>query len=186
MKFIPFVPKILLTDTQRKPAMESVFGEDGKVVLDEKGAPTRRRASVTQREFFLQRMDDQQLIQGKEPRAAAKFCNKLFDAIEAQSDELVESRGGWVFEDDHADALCRVVRKGPSASQMNPNGGYNVGLLHNLEALLDAVESVVTLTPEQHKDLVNGKPWKADESKPNGAAAEAKPSAGPVQEAAQA
>jgi len=184
MKLIPFVPKILLTDTQRKPAMDAVLDDEGKPTRDENGRWATRRATLTQREFFLQRMEDQALVQGKEPRAAAKFCNKLYDAIEAQSDELVESRGGWVLEDEHAEAICRVVRKGPSPSQQNPTGSYPVSLLHNLEPHLDAVEAVVTLTQEQHKAILDGKPWK-DPPASNGVGDQKAPAAAP-QETAQA
>jgi len=157
MKIIPFVPKILITDARRKPIMEIATDDNGEPLLDEKEQPIKRQASLEQRELFLQRMDDPQLVQGKEPRAAAKFSNALYDAIEAQTNELVETRGGWVFEDDHADAICRVVRKGPAPTQQNPTGGYNMAIMHNLEPHFDAVENV--------------KPWKdpAAEAKPNGA-----------------
>lgn len=179
MKLIPFVPKVLITDTQRKPAMEQVFDDEGKAVLDDKGTPMLRRATVTQRELFLQRMSDPQLAPAKEPLQAARFSNKLFDAIDAQSDEVVSARGGWLFEDEHADALCRVLRKGPAPSQMNPNGGYPMGTLHNLESMLDAVEKVVTLTAEQHKALLNGRSWAeaSADGKPNGAETKALPEA---------
>jgi hypothetical protein len=175
MKLIPFVPKVMLTDTRRKPIMEPVTDDLGEPVLDENKKPMRHQASVTQREMFTNRMDDQLLTQGKEPRAASRFSNKLYDAIEAQPDELVEYRGGWIFEDEEADALCRVVRKAPSPSQSNPQGGYNTAILHNLEPFFDAVENVVTLTSDQHKAIVNGKSWKEVqvESKPNGAEAKA-------------
>jgi hypothetical protein len=144
MKFVPRVPRILLTDARRKPIMELVMDEHGEPMLDDKGQPTKRQASLTQRELFVQRMDDPQLVHGKEPRAAAKFSNALYDAIEAQSEELVESRDGWVFEDEHAEAICRVVRKGPAPSPQNPMGGYNMNILHNLEQHFDAVENMKT------------------------------------------
>lgn len=146
MKLIPYVAPVPLSDTRRRPYMAVAKNADGSDQKDEKGAPVLVRQTMTQRELFLARLEDQRLTAGKTPLVAAKFSNAVYDAIEGQSDEAVEARGGWKFEDDHADAICKVVRLGPAPSQGDPNGGYNPLILHCMAPLLDAVE--------------NAKPWK--------------------------
>jgi hypothetical protein len=157
MKTINYVPDILMTNTRREPYMVRVReNEDGPVTLEQ--------AKLSQRELFLQRLEDQALVQGKSPLKAAKFANAIFDAIEAQSKELVSKRGFWVFEDEHADAIAKVVRNGPSPTERNPQGGYSAEFLHNFVPMLDAVEPDNVKTykePAPDKASVNGVEAKA-------------------------
>lgn len=146
MKSLPYVPNVLVTDVRRKPVMVKVRKDDGAI--------EEQQQQLIQREMFLLFLEDIGLIQGKKPREASQFLNALYDAIAAQPEELVRARGFWVFEDAHADALARVVRNGPSATQQNPQGGYLVEILHCIGPMLDAVE------PE------NVKPWKEPTAEP--------------------
>jgi len=127
MQSFPYVPDVQLTNVNRTPALDA----DGKPVQP-----------MTHLQFLIGRLSDTGLTQGMEPIKASRFAIKLYDEIEAQAD-VAKARGHWVFEDDRANALKRIILSptvGPTG------GGYIPQILHCLLPFLESAEQM--------------KPWK--------------------------
>lgn len=132
MKLIPYVEDAKVIDAHGNPVMVKVKQGDESV--------KEEQLTLPQRELFLQRLEDPMAVQGMAPLKASKFINKIYDAIAEQTDEIVKARGGWKFEDAHADAICKVVKAGPSPTKENPLGGYPMFLIRVIGPMLEAVE----------------------------------------------
>src|SRR3977135_752454 len=101
MKLISYVEDVRLLSIQGAP------------MQDETGKP----ASLSQRQFILLRIADAVFTQGKNGMDAVFFAVAAKKEIDAQTDDAVVARSGWLIEDDRAAALL--------ASTKNPTGSYN-------------------------------------------------------------
>lgn len=157
-------------------ALTSIYGVPIKVQIPSEGVegdnaqPRLVQAVATQRAFLLAMASDPTCArsQGKSGLDELLYVQKIRQEIEGQSDEVVDARGYWRFEDDRAKGLREAAKK--------PTGQFGYGVPvgeHMVKAdhcIVDFVLATVNMAEEPKA-----------EAKPNGVE-----KALPAAEAAQA
>jgi hypothetical protein len=129
MKKIPYVADVLLKST-RGAQFVAPDANGNQVPL-----------SASQRNMFLEACEFPQLTEGKHPASlAARYVRAVVEAIVTQTEDIVQARGFWLFEDDHAASLIKAVMAGAPPTQANPRGGPPAQTLHCMLEFYEACE----------------------------------------------
>lgn len=119
MKEIKDPGVVLVFTTDGKPVMATEPGPDGK--------PTQVHAFIDMYHFLLDGVGNAKFTEGMSGIDAILFAADAKREIEQQKTEAT-ARGSWHLEDDRAKRMREA--------KLNPTGGYNPALQHNLVPLV--------------------------------------------------